>query len=73
MLRAYCPMLDIKEFRCHEAKIEESKKPAVAGSQTPLACKSVYSRNYILTAATSAMQQQWYSYTRAHMGIGLSE
>ena len=36
MLKASCLTLEINEFRCYEAKIEESEKgrPAVAGSRT---------------------------------------
>ena len=35
MLRASCLMLEIKEFRCYEAKIKESEK---ANSHTPSGC-----------------------------------
>ena len=34
LLRASCLTLEINEFRGYEAKIEESERPAVAGSQT---------------------------------------
>ena len=34
MLRASCLTLEINEFRCYEVKIEESEKPAAAGSRT---------------------------------------
>ena len=34
LLRASCLTLETNGFRCYEAKIEESKKPAVAGSRT---------------------------------------
>ena len=34
LLKASCLRLEINEFRCYEVKIEESEKPAVAGSRT---------------------------------------
>ena len=34
LLRASCLMLEIKEFRCYEAKIEESERPVVAWGRT---------------------------------------
>ena len=40
MLRASCLMLEINEFRCHEAKIEESEKvrTPMALSEPPVLC-----------------------------------